>query len=98
PPGPPNPSRAPPPYAALSLGFFSAVAPIYLVAVAMLAGDALGVSLCAVPLWLAAMLAALSAVLFMRRAVPAAIALALLAILATASVPARGGGAPRSSP
>ena len=78
PPGALNPSRAPPAYEALSLGFFSSVAPIYLVAVAILAGDALGVNLCAVPLWLAAMLAALSAVLFMRRAAPAAIAIGAL--------------------
>jgi competence protein ComEC len=92
-----TPSRAPPSYAARSLDFVLAIAPIYLVAVAILAGDALGVSLCAVPLWLAAMLAALSAALFMRRAAPPAIAVALVAIAAAASVPARDAVAPRFS-
>jgi competence protein ComEC len=97
PPVPLTPSRAPPAYAARAVGFVLAIAPIYLAAVAILAGDALGVSLCAVPLWLAATLAALSAALFMRRAASPAIAVALVAIAAAASVPAHDAIAPRFS-
>ena len=57
------PSRAPPAYAPFSLGSLLEIAPIYLIAIAILAGDALGVSLFAVPMWLAAMLAIVAAAL-----------------------------------
>src|SRR6266446_1730232 len=71
------PSRAPPAYAPLSLGSLLEIAPIYLIAIAILAGDALGASLFAVPMWQAAMLAIVAAALFMRQA-------AMLAIVAAA--------------
>ena len=92
-----TPSRAPPAYAFISFGLLLEIAPIYLVAVAILAGDAIGVSLFSVPLWLAATLAIASAALFMRRAAPAAIAVAMLAIAAAASMPARESVAPHYS-
>ena len=72
-----------------------AIAPIYLVAIAIVAGDAVGVSLFAVPLWIAAMLAIAAALLFMRNANPAATAVAMVAIAAAISMPARESVAPR---
>ncbi len=85
-------------YVRLPPSFLLEIAPIYLVAIAILAGDALGVSLGTVPLWLAAAFAAIAAGLFMRRAAPAATAVALVAIAAAASVSARDAVAPRFSP
>ena len=87
------PSRAPPMTWFLALGSLLAIAPIYLVAISILAGDAVGVSLFAVPLWIAAMLAIAAAVLFMRSANPAATAVAMVAIAAAISTPARESGA-----
>ena len=94
----PTASRAPPAYAPLALRFIVEVAPIYLVAAAILAGDALGVSLFAIPLWLAVMLAFVAAALYLRRAAPAATAVAMLAIAAAVSMPAREAVAPRLTP
>ena len=91
------PSRAPHAPAALSLGLLLEIAPIYLVAIAILAGDALGVSLFAVPLWMAAMFAIAAAALFMRRAASAATLVAMAAIAAAMSIPAREAVAPRFS-
>jgi len=91
------PSRAPPAQAPASLGYLLEIAPIYLVAIAILAGDALGVSRYAVPLWLAAMLAIAAAALFIRRAPSAATAVAMVAIAAAVSTPARESVAPRYS-
>ena len=88
-------SRAPPAYARLWLGMLLEVAPIYLVAVAVLAGDALGVCRLAVPLWFAAILAIAGAALYLLRAAPAATAVAMLAIAAAVSMPARDSVAPR---
>jgi competence protein ComEC len=65
------------------------IAPIYLVAIAIIAGDALGVCAIAVPLWIAVALAIASAVLFMRHIPAVATAIALIAIVAAASAPAR---------
>ena len=90
----PAASRAPPASPALSLGWLTEVAPIYLVAVAILAGDALGVCRLAVPLWLAAILALVATALFMWRAAPAATAVAMVAIAAALSIPARDAVAP----
>src|SRR5580704_6840510 len=89
-------SRAPP-RTARALELLSEIAPIYLVAVAILAGDAFGVSFFAVPLWLAAMLAIAAAILFMRRAAPAATVVAMVALAAAVSMAARGAVAPRFS-
>jgi hypothetical protein len=83
------PSRAPPAYEPLSLGSLLEIAPIYLIAIAILAGDALGVSLLAVPMWLAAILAIVATALFMRRAPSAATAVAIVAIAAAVSMSAR---------
>jgi competence protein ComEC len=91
-------SRAPPADAPLSLGLLLEVAPIYLVAAAILAGDALGVCGFAVPLWLAAMLALIAAALYLRRAAPVATAVAMLAIAAAVSMPAHESVAPPLSP
>ncbi|MGZ3511053.1 MAG: DNA internalization-related competence protein ComEC/Rec2 [Candidatus Binataceae bacterium] len=91
------PSRAPPVTWFLALGSLLAIAPSYLVAIAIVAGDAVGVSLFAVPLWIAAMLAIAAAMLFMRSANPAATAVAMLAIAAAISMPARESVAPRFS-
>lgn len=91
-------SRAPPGCAALAPAFLLDIAPIYLVAIAILCGDALGVSCRAVPLWIAASLAALAAALFMRRAAPWAMAAALIALAAAASIPARRAVAPSPGP
>lgn len=91
-------ARASAVYTRLPLGLILHIAPIYLVAIAILAGDALGISLCAVPLWLAAAAAALAAGLFMQRAAPAATAVALVAIAGAASVPAHDAIVPRFSP
>ncbi len=77
-----------------SLGWLLEIAPIYLVATAILAGDALGVCRFAAPLWLAAMLAIVAAALFMRRAALAATAVAMVAIAAAVSMPARDAVAP----
>jgi competence protein ComEC len=90
-------SRAPPAYAPLSLGLLLEIAPIYLVAAAIVAGDALGVCRLAAPLWLAAMLAIVAAALFMRHAASAATAVAMVAIAAAVSSPARDAVAPRFS-
>ncbi len=90
-------SRAPPPRTARPLELLSEIAPIYLVAIAILAGDAFGVSFFAVPLWLAAMLAIAAAILFMRRAAIAAIVVAMVALAAAVSMAARGAVAPRFS-
>jgi len=90
-------SRAPPAYAPLSLGLLLEVAPIYLVAAAILAGDALGVCRFTAPLWLAVMLAIVAAALFMRHAALAATAIAMVAIAAAVSMPARDPVAPRFS-
>lgn len=87
-------SRAPPTHAALSLGLLLEIAPIYLVATAILAGDALGVCRIAVPLWLAAMLATTAAALFMRGMTLAANVVAMVAIAAAVSMPARDAVAP----
>src|SRR5258708_35838478 len=92
------PSRAPPAYAPLSLGSLLDIAPIYLIAIAILAGDALGVSLFAVPMWLPAMLAIVAAPLFMRRTTYAATAVAMVAIAAAMSIAARDSVAPHHSP
>jgi competence protein ComEC len=75
--------------APLSLGFFPGIAPIYLTAISIVTGDAVGVSLFAVPIWLAAMLAIAAAVLFMRRAPSAATTVAMVAIAAAVSISAR---------
>ena len=91
------PSRAAPAQAPASLGYLLEIAPIYLVAIAILAGDALGVSRYAVPLWLAAMFAIAAAALFIRRAPSAATAVAMVAIAAAVSTPARESVAPRYS-
>jgi predicted membrane metal-binding protein len=91
------PSRAPQAYAPLALGSLLEIAPIYLIAIAILAGDALGVSLFAAPIWLAAMLAIAAAALFMRCASSAATAVAMLAIAAAVSMPARESVAPHYS-
>lgn len=91
------PSRAPPAYAPLSLGSLLEIAPIYLIAIAILAGDALGVSLFAVPMRLAAMLAIVAAALFMRRTTYAATAVAMVAIAAAVSIAARDSVAPHYS-
>ncbi len=71
-----------------------AIAPIYLVAAAIVAGDAVGVCFVGAPLWLAGVLAATAAVLFMRRAGHLGIAFALLALAAAASSAARAAVAP----
>src|SRR5712671_3055739 len=91
------PSRAPPAYAPLSLGSLLEIAPIYLIAIAILAGDALGASLFAVPMWQATMLAIVAAALFMRRTTYAATAVAMVAIAAAMSIPARDSVAPHYS-
>src|SRR5271170_4302425 len=75
-------SRAPPADAPLSLGGLLETAPIYLVAAAILAGDALGVCRYAAPLWLAAMLALVAAAFFVRGAALSATAIAMVAIAA----------------
>ena len=93
----PAPSRAPPVPWFLALGSLLAIAPIYLVAIAIVAGDAVGVSLFAVPPWIAAMLAIAAAMLFMRSANPTATAVAMLAIAAAISMPTRQSVAPRFS-
>ncbi len=67
-----------------------AVAPIYLVAGAIVAGDALGVCAFAVPLWIAFSLALCAFALFIVRCEAPAIAAALLAIAAAASMATRG--------
>jgi competence protein ComEC len=90
-------SRAPPASAAFSLSVLLEIAPIYLVAASILAGDAIGVSLFAVPLWMAATLAIASAALFMRRAASVATAVAMVAIAAAASMPAHESVAPHYS-
>ena len=90
-------SRAPPAYAPLSRGVLLEIAPIYLVASAILSGDALGVCCFAAPLWLAAMLAIVAAALFMRRAASTATAVAMVAIAAAVSTPARDTVTPRFS-
>ncbi len=91
------PSRAVPAYAPLSLGSLLEIAPIYLIAIAILAGDALGVSRFAAPIWLAAMLAIAAAALFMRSAPRAATAVAMLAITAGAAISAHESVAPHYS-
>ncbi len=85
----PSPSRAPPAAAPFSPKLILEIAPIYLVAVAILAGDALGVCRFAAPLWAAAMLAIAATALFMWRAAFAATAVAMLAIAAAGSLAAR---------
>lgn len=64
------------------------IAPIYLVAAAVLAGDMLGVCGVAAPLWVAVGLAVATAALFMRRVAGPANVVALLAIGAAASTAA----------
>jgi competence protein ComEC len=90
-------SRAPPAYEQRWLGLLLEVAPIYLVAAAILAGDGLGVCRLAVPLWSAAILAIAATALYLRRAAPAATAVAMLAIAAAVSMPARDAVASRVS-
>ena len=63
-------------------------------ATAIVAGDALGVCRITAPLWLATMLALVAAALFMRGAVLAATAFAMLAIAAAVSMTARDAVAP----
>jgi competence protein ComEC len=77
------------------LGALLEVAPIYLVAIAILAGDAFGASLFAIPLWLAVMLALAAAALYLRRAARGATVVAMLAIATAMSTPARQAVAPR---
>ena len=91
-------SRAASAPVALPLALFLEVPPIYLIAIAILAGDALGVNHLAVPLWIAASIAAAAALLFMRRNAAAATGVALLAIAAGASMPAREAVAPHYPP
>src|SRR5277367_5050192 len=88
-------SRAPPRVAPLTLGRLLEIAPIYLVATAILAGDALGVCRYAVPLWLAATLAIAAAAPFLRGMALTANAVAMVAIAAAVSMPARDAVAPR---
>jgi ComEC/Rec2-related protein len=83
---------------ALSLVSLLEVPPIYLVAIAILAGDALGVNRLAAPLWIAGSIAAAAVVLFMRRNAAAATGVALLAIAAAVSMPAREAVAPHYPP
>jgi len=71
-----------------------AIAPIYLIAAAIVAGDAAGVCVGGAPLWLAGLFAAAAAILFMRRASQLGIAFALLALAAAASTAARAAVAP----
>ena len=91
-------SRAPPTDTPGLLGPLLEVAPIYLVAIAILAGDAFGASLFAIPLWLAVMLALAAAALYLRRAARGAAVVAMLAIAAAMSTPAREAVAPRLAP
>ncbi|HEY2524747.1 MAG TPA: DNA internalization-related competence protein ComEC/Rec2 [Candidatus Binataceae bacterium] len=93
----PEASAASAPYE-LPLASLLEVPPIYLVAIAILAGDALGVNRLAVPLWIAASIAAAAGLLFMRRNAAAATGVALLAIAAAASMPAREAVAPHYPP
>jgi predicted membrane metal-binding protein len=81
-------SRAPPADEPAAFGSLHEVAPIYLAAIAVLAGDALGVSLFAIPLWLAVTVAVAAAALYLRHASRAATMFAMLAIAAAMSTPA----------
>jgi competence protein ComEC len=89
--------RTAPAYAPVLLAMLLEIAPIYLVAIATLAGDALGVCRFALPLWFAAMLAIAAAALYLRRAATAALGVAMLAIVAAVSISARDAVAPRFS-
>jgi competence protein ComEC len=72
------------------------VAPIYLVAIAILSGDALGVCNIAANVWVAVALTIAAAVLFLRRSATWATAVALVAIAAAASGAAHRAVSPRS--
>lgn len=73
------------------------IAPIYLIAIAIVAGDALGVCAIGVSSWVAVVLAIVSAMLFLRRLPAVATAVALIAIAAATSGPAREVIAPPSN-
>jgi competence protein ComEC len=94
----PTPSRAPPADVPLTLNLLLDLPPIYLVAAAILAGDAIGVGLFAAPLWLTACVAIAAALLYVRRAARAGMLVALIALVAAASIPARQAVAPPLTP
>jgi competence protein ComEC len=84
----PTPLRAPPAGVAPGVGILD-IPPIYLVAAAIVLGDAAGVSLMGAPLWLSLAVVLIAVLLYLLRGARTGMAIGLIALAAAASLPAR---------